>query len=130
MERPLSAARKTSFEERDSDEVAYRVRQAIQRENTPVQKAEIFSRNTVCLVFTTLLASSLDSGCFFYCAVSRCFIADVQYLPSIPWYFLSLFTCSSTHALGVLLVSTGVFLCICLPYDCFGSFSFRAGDTR
>ncbi|KAM4524710.1 katanin-interacting protein isoform 1-T1 [Odontesthes bonariensis] len=46
VERPLSAARKTSFEERDSDEVAYRVRQAIQRENTPVQKAEIFSRNT------------------------------------------------------------------------------------
>ncbi|KAM9715846.1 katanin-interacting protein isoform 1-T1 [Menidia menidia] len=46
VERPLSAARKTSFEERDSDDVAYRVRQAIQRENTPVQHAELFSRNT------------------------------------------------------------------------------------
>ncbi|XP_041829340.1 katanin-interacting protein isoform X2 [Melanotaenia boesemani] len=45
VDRPLSAARKTSFEERDSEEVAYRVCQAIQRENTPMQNTELFSHN-------------------------------------------------------------------------------------
>lgn len=50
MERPLSVARKASVEERDSEEMACRVRQAIQRENDPVQCAEPFSRNTVCLL--------------------------------------------------------------------------------
>ncbi|XP_070708413.1 katanin-interacting protein isoform X2 [Pempheris klunzingeri] len=47
VERPLSAARKASVEERDSEEMACRVRQAIQRENDPVQSPELFSRNTV-----------------------------------------------------------------------------------
>lgn len=47
MERPLSAARKASVEERDSEEMACRVRQAIQRENNPVQSPELFSRSTV-----------------------------------------------------------------------------------
>ncbi|XP_069547538.1 katanin-interacting protein isoform X1 [Brachyistius frenatus] len=46
VERPLSAARKASFEERDPEELACRVRQAIQRENQPVQSAELFGRNT------------------------------------------------------------------------------------
>ncbi|XP_042364417.1 katanin-interacting protein isoform X2 [Plectropomus leopardus] len=46
VERPLSAARKASAEERDSEEMACRVRQAIQRENHPVQGPELFSRNT------------------------------------------------------------------------------------
>ncbi|XP_073346039.1 katanin-interacting protein isoform X2 [Pagrus major] len=46
VERPLSAARKASLEERDTEEMACRVRQAIQRENDPVQSPEIFSRNT------------------------------------------------------------------------------------
>lgn len=52
MERPLSAARKASLEERDSEEMACRVRQAIQRENDPVQSPELFSRNTVSLPHT------------------------------------------------------------------------------
>lgn len=52
MERPLSAARKASLEERDSEEMACRVRQAIQRENDPVQSPELFSRNTVSLLHT------------------------------------------------------------------------------
>lgn len=47
MERPLSAARKASVEERDPEDVACRVRQAMQRENDPVPSAELFSRNTV-----------------------------------------------------------------------------------
>lgn len=48
MERPLSAARKSSVEERDPEEAAFRVRQAIQRENDhPVQSPELISRNTV-----------------------------------------------------------------------------------
>ncbi|KAM9424231.1 katanin-interacting protein [Pholidichthys leucotaenia] len=47
IERPLSAARKLSVEERDPDEVAFGVRQAMQRENDPVQTAEIFTRNMV-----------------------------------------------------------------------------------
>ncbi|XP_059180737.1 katanin-interacting protein [Centropristis striata] len=46
VERPLSAARKASVEERDSEEMACRVRQAIQRENDPEQSPELFSRNT------------------------------------------------------------------------------------
>ncbi|XP_030256065.1 protein KIAA0556 isoform X2 [Sparus aurata] len=46
VDRPLSAARKASLEERDSEEMACRVRQAIQRENNPVQSPELFSRNT------------------------------------------------------------------------------------
>ncbi|XP_032359148.1 protein KIAA0556 isoform X1 [Etheostoma spectabile] len=46
VERPLSAARKASVEERDSDEMACRVRQAIQRENNHVQSPELFNRNT------------------------------------------------------------------------------------
>lgn len=52
MERPLSAARKASVEERDPEEMACKVRQAIQRENDPVQSPELFSRNTVCLPHT------------------------------------------------------------------------------
>ncbi|XP_010734576.2 protein KIAA0556 isoform X1 [Larimichthys crocea] len=46
VERTLSAARKASVEERDTDEMACRVRQAIQRENDPLQSPELFSRNT------------------------------------------------------------------------------------
>lgn len=57
MERPLSANRKSSVEDRDPEEVAIRVRQAIQRENNPVQSAELFSRHTVCLSHTSLLTS-------------------------------------------------------------------------
>ncbi|KAM3591703.1 uncharacterized protein V6R79_006053 [Siganus canaliculatus] len=45
VERPLSAARKPSAEERDPEDMACRVRQAIQRENEPVQSPEPFSRN-------------------------------------------------------------------------------------
>ncbi|KAK1881253.1 Protein KIAA0556 [Dissostichus eleginoides] len=45
VERPLSAARKASVEERDPEEMACRVRQAIQRENDPLQSLELFSRN-------------------------------------------------------------------------------------
>lgn len=52
MERPLSAARKASVEERDPEEMACKVRQAIQRENDPVQSPELFSHNTVCLPHT------------------------------------------------------------------------------
>lgn len=52
VERTLSAARKASVEERDTDEMACRVRQAIQRENDPLQSPELFSRNTVCLPHT------------------------------------------------------------------------------
>ncbi|KAI3365616.1 hypothetical protein L3Q82_010698, partial [Scortum barcoo] len=46
VERPLSAARKASVEERDPEEAATRVRQAIQRENDPLLSPELFSRNT------------------------------------------------------------------------------------
>ncbi|KAK5850661.1 hypothetical protein PBY51_001519 [Eleginops maclovinus] len=46
VERPLSAARKASVEERDPEEMACRVRQAIQRENDPSQSLELFNRNT------------------------------------------------------------------------------------
>ncbi|XP_050922117.1 katanin-interacting protein isoform X2 [Lates calcarifer] len=46
VERPLSAVRKASVEERDPEEMACRVRQAIQRENDPVQSPELFSRST------------------------------------------------------------------------------------
>uniref|UniRef100_A0A8C7L4G8 Protein KIAA0556 n=1 Tax=Oncorhynchus kisutch TaxID=8019 RepID=A0A8C7L4G8_ONCKI len=40
VERPLSAARKASQEERDSEETACRVLQALQRENSPLQSPE------------------------------------------------------------------------------------------
>ncbi|XP_035002049.2 katanin-interacting protein isoform X3 [Hippoglossus stenolepis] len=46
VERPLSAPRKASVEEQDPEEVACRVRQAIQRENHSVQSPELFSRST------------------------------------------------------------------------------------
>ncbi|XP_056222133.1 katanin-interacting protein isoform X1 [Seriola aureovittata] len=46
VDRPLSAARKASVEERDTEEMACRVRQAIQRENDPLQSPELFSRST------------------------------------------------------------------------------------
>ncbi|XP_068439224.1 katanin-interacting protein isoform X1 [Clinocottus analis] len=46
VERPLSAARKTSVEEPDPEEMACRVRQAIQRENNHLQSPEHFNRNT------------------------------------------------------------------------------------
>ncbi|XP_035468366.2 katanin-interacting protein isoform X3 [Scophthalmus maximus] len=46
VERPTSALRKASAEERDPEEMACRVRQAIQRENDPVQSVELFSRST------------------------------------------------------------------------------------
>lgn len=52
MDRTLSAARKASLEERDSEDMARRVRQAIQRENNIVQSPELLSRNTVCLHHT------------------------------------------------------------------------------
>ncbi|CAN9508536.1 unnamed protein product [Ophioblennius macclurei] len=42
VERPLSAVRKASVDERDSEEVAGRVRQAIQRENDPAVTSERF----------------------------------------------------------------------------------------
>nr|XP_020461816.1 protein KIAA0556 homolog isoform X2 [Monopterus albus] len=45
VERPLSAARKVSVEEGDPEELACRVRQAIQRENNTVHSPELFSRN-------------------------------------------------------------------------------------
>ncbi|KAK5601205.1 hypothetical protein CRENBAI_002762 [Crenichthys baileyi] len=47
LERPVSAARRTSAEERDSEEVFFSVQEAMQRENTPVERAEIFSHSTV-----------------------------------------------------------------------------------
>lgn len=54
VERPLSAARKASVEEPDTEEMVRRVRQAIQRENDPVQSLELLSRNTVCQPYTYL----------------------------------------------------------------------------
>uniref|UniRef100_A0A8D3AJJ6 KATNIP domain-containing protein n=1 Tax=Scophthalmus maximus TaxID=52904 RepID=A0A8D3AJJ6_SCOMX len=59
VERPTSALRKASAEERDPEEMACRVRQAIQRENDPVQSVELFSRSTVRLPPTSLLTSLL-----------------------------------------------------------------------
>lgn len=49
VERPLSAARKASQEERDSEETACRVLQALQIENSPLQSPEprAFSRTPV-----------------------------------------------------------------------------------
>ncbi|KAM6897868.1 katanin-interacting protein isoform 2-T2 [Xenentodon cancila] len=47
LERPLSAARKASVEEPDSEEVVHRVHQAMKRENAPTLNAELFSRNTM-----------------------------------------------------------------------------------
>lgn len=55
MERPLSAVKKASLEERDPEDMAWRVRQAIQKENTPVHSPDVFNRNTVCL--TVILQS-------------------------------------------------------------------------
>lgn len=58
VDRPLSSSRKASVEERDPEEMACKVRQAIQRENQPVLSPELFSRNTVHLphiVFSRLL---------------------------------------------------------------------------
>lgn len=49
-ERPLSAARKAPAEERDPEETACSVRQAVQRENESVQTAELCNRNTVRLL--------------------------------------------------------------------------------
>ncbi|XP_067343977.1 katanin-interacting protein isoform X3 [Channa argus] len=46
VDRPLSAVRKASFEERDPDEIACRVRQAIQRENNTFKSPDLFSCNT------------------------------------------------------------------------------------
>lgn len=46
VERPLSVARKTSLEECDPDDMACRVRQAIQKENSPVQSSDAFNRST------------------------------------------------------------------------------------
>ncbi|XP_061564927.1 katanin-interacting protein isoform X2 [Cololabis saira] len=46
VERPLSAPRKASVEEPDSEEVVQRVHQAMKRENTLMLNAELFSRNT------------------------------------------------------------------------------------
>nr|XP_043869354.1 katanin-interacting protein isoform X1 [Solea senegalensis] len=45
VERPLSAVRKASFEERDPEEKVGRIHQAIQRENNRVHSPELFSRN-------------------------------------------------------------------------------------
>lgn len=57
MEKPLSASRKASVEERDTAEVACSVRQAIQRENTSVQNDELLSHDTVCLTVLIILSS-------------------------------------------------------------------------
>lgn len=46
VERPLSAVKKASLEERDPEDMAWRVRQAIQKENTPVHSPDVFNRNT------------------------------------------------------------------------------------
>ncbi|XP_072313004.1 katanin-interacting protein isoform X2 [Eucyclogobius newberryi] len=46
LERPLSVVRKASLEERDPDDMAHNVRQAIQRENSPVQSSDTFNRST------------------------------------------------------------------------------------
>ncbi|XP_034563365.1 protein KIAA0556 isoform X2 [Notolabrus celidotus] len=45
VERPLSAAKKASMEDQDPEEMVCRVRQAIQRENDPLQSFDLFSRN-------------------------------------------------------------------------------------
>uniref|UniRef100_A0A3Q3LFG1 Katanin interacting protein n=1 Tax=Mastacembelus armatus TaxID=205130 RepID=A0A3Q3LFG1_9TELE len=54
VERPLSAARKPSVEDRDSEEMAWRVQQAIQRENDPVRSPELLNRNMVHLPHNAL----------------------------------------------------------------------------
>uniref|UniRef100_A0A667YYZ9 Katanin interacting protein n=1 Tax=Myripristis murdjan TaxID=586833 RepID=A0A667YYZ9_9TELE len=46
LERPLSAVRKASMEERDPEEMVCRVQQAIQRENSLLRSPEPFSRPT------------------------------------------------------------------------------------
>lgn len=60
MEKSFSVSRKASIEERDSVEVACNVRQAIQRENTPVQNDEVLSHDKVCLTVLIILSSSLN----------------------------------------------------------------------
>ncbi|XP_055006031.1 katanin-interacting protein isoform X1 [Boleophthalmus pectinirostris] len=45
VERPLSVVRKTSLEERDPDNMACNVRQAIQKENSSVQSSDAFNRS-------------------------------------------------------------------------------------
>uniref|UniRef100_A0A8C4DET0 KATNIP domain-containing protein n=1 Tax=Dicentrarchus labrax TaxID=13489 RepID=A0A8C4DET0_DICLA len=74
VERPLSAARKASVEERDPEEKACMVRQAIQRENNPVQSPELFTRNMVCLPHTIHVPPLLN---FF--TVKSCFYDDPDF---------------------------------------------------
>ncbi|KAK7919767.1 hypothetical protein WMY93_011051 [Mugilogobius chulae] len=45
VERPLSVVRKASLEERDPDDMAHIVRQAIQRENSPVRNSDYFNHS-------------------------------------------------------------------------------------
>uniref|UniRef100_A0A8C9ZC78 KATNIP domain-containing protein n=1 Tax=Sander lucioperca TaxID=283035 RepID=A0A8C9ZC78_SANLU len=87
VERPLSAARKASVEERDSDEMACRVRQAIQRENDPVQSPELFNRNMVCLPHTVhthptpthyLLKTFFFTVNSLYRSTCECFVFSLQ----------------------------------------------------
>ncbi|KAF7652608.1 hypothetical protein LDENG_00094480 [Lucifuga dentata] len=47
VERPLLASRKTCFEERDPEEMACNVRQAIKQESTPLQIPDPCSRSTI-----------------------------------------------------------------------------------
>lgn len=54
VERPLSVARKVPNEERDPEEMACRVHQAIQRENDPARSPEPFGRSTVRLLLFSL----------------------------------------------------------------------------
>uniref|UniRef100_A0A8C6S9F0 KIAA0556 n=1 Tax=Neogobius melanostomus TaxID=47308 RepID=A0A8C6S9F0_9GOBI len=53
--RPLSVVRKASLEERDPDDMACRVRQAIKKENSPVQSSDAFSRSTVSVTLQSVL---------------------------------------------------------------------------
>uniref|UniRef100_A0A8C6S5Q3 KIAA0556 n=1 Tax=Neogobius melanostomus TaxID=47308 RepID=A0A8C6S5Q3_9GOBI len=55
IERPLSVVRKASLEERDPDDMACRVRQAIKKENSPVQSSDAFSRSTVSVTLQSVL---------------------------------------------------------------------------
>lgn len=54
VERPLSVARKVPNEERDPEEMACRVHQAIQGENDPARSPEPFGRSTVRLLLFSL----------------------------------------------------------------------------
>lgn len=64
MERPLSVSRKVSNEERDPDEMACRVHQAIQRENEPVRSPEPFGRSTVCLPDSLNISMTHSVHCY------------------------------------------------------------------